>query len=390
MHHTAEAVIIGGGVLGASTLYHLTERGMKNVVLLEKGALASGSTGDSAALVRQHYSNEVSIHLIKKSLEIFQTFPARFDGAEVFTQAGWFFLVPPEAGQAFQQNMARLQGLGVRTWELSPADEIPELPGLNPEGIGHIAYEPDSGYADPTETVKTMAAKAEANGATVYTHTPARNIKRSGDRVAAVVTDQGQISTPIVVNAAGPWAKQVGRWAGLELPLEITREPEAVFRPPSGSPPLRAPVSNMVERIYLRPMGDGEILVGTGHPKENDPADPDQYQRDVDQAFIDDVAGRMAHRLRATQGATFTRGWAGLYSITPDWHMILDQSPSVEGFYLAVGGSGHAFKLAPALGLCLAELIVDGQASTVDISPLRASRFAEGAPLGSTYGGNRA
>jgi sarcosine oxidase subunit beta len=390
MQRTADVVIIGGGILGASLLYYLTSKGISNVVLLEKGELASGSTGDSAALVRQHYSNEVSIRLVKKSVEIFQNFPDLFDGAQVFTNSGWYFLVPPEASANFRANLARLQRLGIETWEVSVAEAARELPGLNPEGIGHIAFEPGSGYADPVATVKAMAAKAQANGAAVYSHTPARGIKLSGGRISAVVTGAGEISTPVAVNAAGPWARTVGQWVGLDLPLHITREPEATFRPPAGGPALRYPISNMVDRTYFRPMADGTVLIGTGHPKTSEPADPEHYRREVDQKFIDYVGERLAYRLAGLAGSTFVAGWAGLYTVTPDWNMILGRSPDIEGFYLAVGGSGHSFKIGPAMGLCLAELIVDGQASTVDISPLRASRFAEGALLVSTYGGNRA
>lgn len=390
MRQTADVVIIGGGVLGASLLYHLTTKGVRNAVLLEKGELASGSTGDSAAIVRQHYSNEVSIRLVKKSVEMFKNFPDLFDGANVFTNSGWFFLVPPEAGDKFEQNMAQLKRLGINTWEVSVAEAAKELPGLNPDGIGHIAYEPDAGYADPVGTVRAMVAKAVANGAEAHAHTAAQNIKLSGGRVSAVVTAAGEISTPVVVNAAGPWAKIVGQWAGLDLPLQITREPEATFRPPDGAARLRHPISNMVDRTYFRPMPDGTVLVGTGHPKESEPANPENYQREVDEKFISYVSERMAHRLPALAGGQFVKGWAGLYAVTPDWNMILDQSPDVEGLYLAVGGSGHSFKIGPALGLCLAELIVDGEASTVDISPLRATRFAEGDLLRSTYGGNRA
>ena len=390
MRKTADAVIIGGGVIGTSLLYHLTAKGLRNVVLLEKGLLCSGSTGDSAAIVRQHYSNAASIHLVRKSVEIFQHFPEMFDGAEVFYNVGWVFLVPPEATEIFNDNMARLKRLGVRTWEISVEEAAREIPGLNTEGIGCVAFEPDSGYADPHGVTGAFAAKARASGAQVYLQSPARDIKLRDGHISAVVTDQGEISTPIAVNAAGPWAKAVGRWVGLDLPLEITQEPEAVVRLPTDMPPLRHAVSNMVDRIYWRPERHRMLLVGTGHPKENELADPNDYPRDIGRDFVEDIAQRLSHRLPAMEPAMFVKGWTGLYTLTPDWNMIVDKSPDVEGLYLAVGGSGHSFKLAPAIGLCLAELILDGRASTVDITPLRATRFEENDPLHSTYGGNRA
>ena len=237
---------------------------------------------------------------------------------------------------------------------------------------------------------RAFASRAESGGAEVCQQTPARDIELANGRVDAVVTDRGAISTPIVVIAAGPWAKEVGRWAGLELPLEISREQDMVVRSPAGAPPLGRVVSDMVSRTYFRPDGGGLVLAGTGHPKENEPVAPDSYRRDADQDFIDDLSRRLTHRLPAMEGASLVASWAGLYTITPDWNMILDRAPSVDGLYLAVGGSGHSFKLAPAMGLCLAELIVDGEASTVDIAPLRAARFDESDLLFSTYGGNRA
>ena len=390
MGKTADVVIIGGGAIGTSLLYHLTAKGVRNVVLLEKGLLCSGSTGDSAAIMRQHYSNEVSIRLVKKSLEIFQHFPEMFDGAEVLHNVGWYFLVPPEAADLFNENMARLKRLGVRTWEVSLEDAAEALPGLNMDGIGCVAFEPDSGYVDPHGMASAFAAKAKSNGAQVYLQTPARDIKLSNGRVSAVVTDYGEISTPVVVNAAGPWAKSVGQWVGLDLPLEVTRESEVVARIPVDIPPTRHAVSNMVDRIYWRPERRGMLLVGVGHPKENELVDPNHYSRDVSHDFVEDVTRRLTHRLPAMEQAILVKGWSGLYTVTPDWNMILDKNPDVEGLYLAVGGSGHSFKISPAIGLCMAELIADGAASTVDTTSLRGTRFTEQTHLSSTYGGNRA
>ena len=390
MRKTADAVIIGGGIIGTSTLYHLTRLGLRNVVLLEKGGLSSASSGDSAAMVRQHYSNEVSIRLVKESLRFFQTFADEFDGAEVYKAPGWIFLCAPEAREVFAENMKRLTGLGVQTWEISVDDAAEELPGLNTDGIGPVAFEPESGYADPHGVANALVDKARSLGAEVHTQTAATDLVMNGGRVVGVITEKGTIASPIVVNAAGPWAKKVGRWAGLDLPLTISREQDIIIRPTPDMQPLRRVVSNMVDRIYFRPEGDGMILAGTGHPKENEPADPDAYKREADGSFVEDVSRRLEHRFPGLAGAELVSSWAGLYTITPDWNMMVGAAPEVEGLYLAVGGSGHSFKLGPAIGRCLAELITEGRASTVDITPLRPNRFDEDAPLRSTYGGNRA
>ena len=390
MKKTADAVVIGGGIAGASTLYYLASMGLRETVLLEKGDLASGSTGDSAAMVRQHYSNEVSIRLVRESLRFFQGFADEFDGARVFNGIGWLFLCEPDAREAFDENMAQLKRLGVRTWEISPEDAAEELPGLNTDGIGPVAFEPDSGYADPRGTVSALVKKAETLGAEVYTHTAATGLVMEGGRISGVVTSSGTVSAPIVVNAAGPWAGEVGRWAGLNLPLVLSREQDVVIRIPENTPALRRVVSNMVDRTYFRPEGDGLLLAGVGHPKENEPVDPDCYHCEADADFVEDVTGRLERRLPGLAGAEVVSSWAGLYTITPDWNMMVGAASGVDGLYLAVGGSGHSFKLGPAIGRCLAELITEGRASSVDITPLRPDRFDDGSPLRSTYGGNRA
>lgn len=162
-----------------------------------------------------------------------------------------------------------------------------------------------------------------------------------------------------------------------------------MLRPPLGAPALRLAVSDMVDHIYFRPEPNGTVLAGTGHPKENEAADTDSYDQSANHLFIEDVGTRTSLRLPWMAESEVVSGWAGLYTITPDWSIIGDRAPGVEGLYLAVGGSGHSFKLAPVIGQCLAELIAHGTATTVDITPLRATRFEEGNQLRSTYGGNR-
>ncbi len=390
MRQTADAVIIGGGIIGASTLYHLTELGIKNLVLLDKGGFASGSTGDSAAIVRQHYSNPVSIVLVLQSLRIFQQLQEeKGNGPDVIHSVGWIFLCPPNAASMFDENLTQLKDFGVNTWQVPLEEAREHLPGLNTDGVGRIAFEPESGYADPHAATNALIEKARANGAEAYESRPATGIRLDGDKVVAVETADGEISTRVVVNAAGPWAPRVGEWVGLDLPIEISREQEVLIEPPDGAHPLQRSVSNMVDRFYIRPAKGGKILMGVGHPKENEVADPDDYNRSATPDFIEDVGRRLARRFPEMADARIVADWAGLYSITPDWSMIVDKAPGIGGMYLAVGGSGHSFKLGPAIGLALAELIAEGETRTVDITDLRASRFDEDTLLKSTYGGNR-
>ena len=298
-------------------------------------------------------------------------------------------LVTGGGGGMGAATVIRLAAEGVDTWAVSVEEAAEELPGLNTDGIARVAFEPESGYADPGATVRALVAAGEAAGNEARVDSPATGIESNGGRTT-VKTADGDVETRVVVNAAGPWAYRVGQWMGLDLPLEISREQDVVVRPPDGAPKLRRCVSNMVDRIYMRPTPDGAVLAGAGHPKENEPVDPDSYERSADTDFIEETRTLLARRFPALAGAEVAHGWAGLYTITPDWNMILDRSPANEDHYLAVGGSGHSFKIAPAMGLCLAEMIVHGRSQTVDISPLRADRFDEGATLRSTYGGNRA
>ena len=375
--------------MGASTLYYLAKAGLRNTILLERGDLACGSSGDSAAMVRQHYSNEVSILLVKESLRFFQNFADEFNEEGVFRQTGWIFLCPPDAKTSFHLNMDRLVRLGVRTSEISLDDAKELISGLNTDGIGPIAFEPDSGYADPKRTIGALVRRSEQMGAVVHTHTPATGLVISKGKVRGVSTPDGNISTPIVVNTAGPWSYQVGLWAGLELPLTISREQDIVIEPPEDAPTLKLVVSNMVDRTYFRPMGDRSILAGVGHPKENEPADPNNYNREANKEFISDIMSRIEHRFPRLRGSKVTSNWAGLYTITPDWNTMVGPTSEIEGLYLGVGGSGHSFKLGPAIGMCLADLIAQGASNQIDISPLSPDRFSKGVPLRSTYGGNR-
>ena len=300
---TADAVIIGGGAVGTSILYHLAQSGMRNLILLEKDGLSAGSTGDSAAIIRQHYSNPVSTQLAMRSIEILKSFPEKL-GQDVFDQTGWLFLVPEDAGESFKINLKQLQELGVNTREIS-IDEAPQhIPGLNPDGIAHVAFEPDGGFCDPQQLCLGFANGAQSKGAQILLNTPATGISTSNNRVTGVTTSTGHIDTPIVVNAAGPWAHKVGRWAGLDLPLEISREQEIMVRVKPGIPLPKTAVSNMVDRIYLRPTREQDtLLVGVGHPKANESADPDNYNRKTDAEFVKDTVERLTKRLPHMAGA---------------------------------------------------------------------------------------
>lgn len=389
MAKTADVVVVGGGVLGASTAYFLAHKGVKRVVVLERYLPASGSTGKTAGLVRMHYSNEVVARMALWSRDLFIHWTDRIGGPPVFHKTGWLFLCPPEHVQYFQANIAMLKRIGVDSEVISPEEVKKRVPSLNVEGVAIAEYEAKSGWAEGHGTVSGFLAAARRLGAETVMTSPVTNIRLDKGRVRAVETAREVYETPVVVNAAGPWATQVSKMVGVDLPLELSREEEVIFQLPPDSGRGLCAVSDAASRIYFRPDTPAHLLVGVGHPKANQPADPDHYRETADAEFIEYVSGRIAHRLPLSREALLIRGYAGLYTITPDWNYLLGAVPEVPGYYLATGGSGHGFKIGPAAGLMLAEQIADGKATSFDIDLFRLSRFREGALFKSTYGGNR-
>lgn len=389
----ADAVVIGGGITGASIAYNLAARGLRHVYLLERRLLGAGGTGRSSAIIRMHYSHEVLVRLARRSLEVFEHFADTIGGNAGFVRTGWLLLVPQEAAAALRTNVTLLRRCGVETLVLDPNDVCAMIPELNPEGIAAAAFEPGSGYADPHGILMGYAARIRALGGTVRTMCAVRRIRVSGGRVAGVDTDEGPIDAPVVVVAAGPWSPSLLMSADstANLPITVTREMDAVCRP---RVPFRSPVptvSSVCDRIYLRPDVGSTLLVGRGYPKEMEVVDPDRYPEQADFGFLEFVSGRLAHRFPALGDAELTNGYAGVYDVTPDWHPVLDRVPGVEGLYCAAGFSGHGFKLGPAVGEVMAEMILEGQARSIPTSPLRWTRFSEGDFLRGAYGeGNRA
>jgi sarcosine oxidase subunit beta len=246
-------------------------------------------------------------------------------------------------------------------------------------------------------SVRTLVASARRLGARIYEHTPATGIRLDGDAVSAVVTSDGEISTPVAVNASGPWANRIAAMVGGSYSLRLSREEEAVFELPIETEGLPV-VSDAPGRLYFRPSGPGRLLTGFGYPKELQPCDPDTYDDRADEASVEWLAAAVSRRLPSAAGplsdggalASVVGRYAGVYSITDDWYPIVGASKWADGLYEAVGGSGHCFKLGPPIGEALAQLIA-GHEPTIDISALSHSRFDDERTFTSVWGaGNRA
>ena len=406
---TADAVIIGGGIMGCSIACNLAltagQHGIRRITLLERDTLGSGSTGRSSAAIRMHYSTAVNAALAWRSLHIFRNFAEIIGGDCGYTQTGYLVFAGPDDLDAFHRNLAIQQSVGIATDLISPADASRLAPGFRVDDAAAIAYEPLSGHADASAAAYAYATRARAAGVTIRLQTPVAAIETTpdGSRVAAVRTRThtgartrthtgigDRIATPIAVIATGPWTPRFLADHGIAAPFVATRHEVLHFRRPPDTVPYHPGGADIANRIYFRPEAQDLTLVGNGNHSDI-VDDPEIYARRASPAFIQDIWQRLARRIPAIADAHLAAGYAGLYTNTPDSHPVIDRVDGIDGLYLCSGFSGHGFKLSPMVGVLMAELIAAGQAHTnnaltIDISPLRLSRFAEGSLNNPGYG----
>lgn len=371
--------------MGCSILYNLAARGLKNPVLLERDLLGSGSTGRSSGVVRMHYSNEVHARMAWQSLEIFSNFGQLIGGDCGLVETGFLIFAGEEDLPAFQANVAMQQEVGIRTGIISWEDAAEIAPGFYLDDCAAIAYEPLSGYADPSGTALAYAARARELGATVYLQDPATGVQVTGDQVVAVTTATERFETPLVVIATGPWSRPFLLKHGIDLPLQATRHEVVHLKRPMDKLPYHPGAGDIANLIYFRPESTDLTLLGNGN-EEEPVEDPEVYAPRPSQRFIQDVWTRLVKRVPVMAEAQYSTGYAGLYTTTPDSHPVMDRVEGITGLYVCTGFSGHGFKLSPMVGVLMAELMLDGQATTIDISPLRMSRFREGKLNQPAYG----
>jgi sarcosine oxidase subunit beta len=336
-------------------------------VLLEAGTFGREGTGKSAAIVRMHYSNPEVVRMAVRSRDAFMQQP-------FYDRCGWLFLVDEADADLARQNRAMQLQEGSASDEVDAADF-----GVSADGVAYALFEADSGFADPVAATQWYIDAARSAGAEAQERMPVDSIEPGrGVRAGGEL-----LEADAVVLAAGAWSKKLAATAGLELPLEIPREQDVIFETETT---IRHAISSQVDRVYMRPDGSGRLLVGRGYPKDYELVDPDAYDADVDAAFEADVRARVQKRLPDLNGLRRVDGRVGLYEVTPDWHPILGPVEGYEGLFLATGGSGHCFKLGPAIGELVAGAVVGRDVGNT----FSLSRFAERRELRSTYGGNRA
>ena len=384
MSRTADAVIVGAGTTGLSIALQLARAGMREVLVLERRFVGAGGTGRSVGIIRQLYPTRETTAMVVRSLAVYRDFDAAVGGESGYVRCGALIGVGSWMRPALEKTMTLQHSLGVNAELLSPADVLRIEPRIDTSRLGAVLYEPDSGYADPSGVAAAYAAAVRRQGVTIEQDTEVRAVGVANDRVASVETSRGErIETPVVVNAAGLWSPAVARLAGVELPIVIGRHPVFVVERDAGFGAPHPVFLDLAGGSYVRPETGGLTLTGSLTDDETrHPMDPESLGAEVGLEEATGVLERTGRALPPLADARYRRGWAGAFDITPDWMPILDESP-LRGFWIAAGMSGHGFKLAPAIGEMMADLIV-GRTPTVSPEPFRLGRFARSA-VGGTF-----
>ena len=362
-------MIIGGGVMGASIAFHLAEAGVRDVLVLERAALGSGSTSKAAGGVRAQFSDELNIALGARSLEAFTRFGTR-PGQEIdLRQVGYLFLLSaPEHVAAFERDVALQNELGVtsRMIDVREAKQLSLL--IDPDGLLAAAFSPEDGHCTPESVVLGYAVAARRLGATLLTGVSVTGLEAKGDQVATVVTDAGAIRAGTVICAAGAWSGEVGEMAGIRLPVTPLRRQVIFTEPIPDLAPVVPFTIDFASTFYFHREGPG-LLLGM-----SDPIQEPGFHLDYSPDWLPRLGAAIGRRAPRLLDVGLTSGWAGLYEDTPDHNALIGRGHSPSNFLYATGFSGHGFLQAPAVGEIIRDLYLD-RAPFIDVSPLSAQRF---------------
>ena len=367
----ASVVIIGGGVIGASVAFHLAEAGVPEVVLLEGGHLASGSTSKAAGGVRAQFSDSLNIQLAARSLQAFERFEQRPGQNVDLRQTGYLFLLDRnEDVPIFEKSVALQNSLGVNSRMITATDARRLCPLIETDGIVAASYSPTDGHCTPESVVLGYATAARRLGATIVSRCPVTGIEVVGGEIVAVLTDPQRVATSVVICAAGAWSRLVGDMAGVDLPVDPYRRQILYTSAVPGLPENLPMTIDFSSTFYFHGEGGG-LLLGMSDPDETA-----GFKLTMSDAWLDRLASVMAVRAPQITDMPMAGGWAGLYEVTPDHNAIIGESKRPTRFLYATGFSGHGFLMGPAVGEVMRDLYL-GASPFVDISPLSVERFTE-------------
>ncbi len=384
MRETADVVIIGAGVNGASLAYHLAMSGVRKVLVLEKQVAASGATGLSCGLVRMHYVNEIEARLALSSYTYFRNWAEMIGGECGFRETGFIRTVAPRNTEKLRANTAMLQRIGVETSLITPAELHDLAPNVWAEDILLAAYEPHSGYADPTATTLALLDAARRHGAQLRQQVEVQGFVTQGERIVGVKTSTGEIEAGTVACATGGWTMALLAKLGLRFPVWNVRHQVAILQRPREAQADHMTYIDGVLDVYYRPDSPGLTLVGGGAMEAG--VDPDHFNQNTDDSFVEEIAEKVSRRMPVLENATYVRGWSGIFAVSADLHPLLGPVPGYENLYAIFGCNGTGFKTAPAVGKALAEQILGAREPEIPITSLRPARYVEQAAIHDTYG----
>lgn len=380
---TADVVVVGAGVMGTSIAFHLAKRQAGKIVVLDKDHVAAGGSGRSSALIRMHYSFPPEVQLALISLRIFQNWKEYVGAPGDFRPTGFVRIVHPHEIERLKLNVDMQRRLGV---EVLLIDQY-ELQDLEPDWVVDdvplAGYEPDSGYGDGAAVANDFLSRARESGVTYVPRARVSALRVANGHIAEVATDHGEIASPLVVCAAGPWTRLLLQFVGYDAPIETEYHQVAILKKAPGMKGAGCAGIDSVTATYFRSDGPDKFLVGDFHGTR--PVDPDNFPQRASEADLETLIERACRRVPKLAKAEIMRGVTGVYDMTPDSRPLLGEVPGVRGLHVCAGFSGMGFKISPAIGLVMSQMLLDGRADTVDITPFRPSRFAEGQPIRSPY-----
>jgi sarcosine oxidase, subunit beta len=379
---TADIAILGAGVMGTAIAFHLAKRKAGKIVVIDKGHVAQGGSGRSSALIRMHYSYPPEVQLALVSLHLFEHWRDAVGEDGDFRKTGFVRIVHPGETERLKQNVEMQRQLGVRV-KLIDRVELKELePDWTVDDVELAAYEPDSGYGDGAGVANDFLARARELGV-VYQSKTRASLRIERERVLGITTDDGEIAAPVVVVATGPWTRPLFQQAGLDLPIETEYHQVAILK---NAPDMKGGGCACIDSVtatYFRSDAHDKFLIGDFYGQRD--ADPDNFPQRASDQELEEIIDRASRRVPKLENAEVMRGVTGVYDMTPDSRPLLGEFPGVGGLFVCAGFSGMGFKISPAIGLVMSELLLDGCGKTVDISSFCPGRFAAGKPIKAEY-----